>query len=327
MLWPVAVIVTYFANDAFAAHAFQGLSFPLAILIVRGGQRLRLPVVIGGLAVAALSLPGLAFNARKMVRTAEGSHVQYVLPGPDARALAWVNAHRPPGGVLAPTPFASVVPYRTGKAVWVGHGYWSRDYPARARRVDRLFAGHMKPAAARAFVTSTGARILISDCAHPVSLTRTLGPLIATSYRFGCARVYLLVARRSIQRADRRSAIPTRSRRSHTPCCRPARSPGRASGPGHHRGRWPRPRPAWARPTTVRRRAPARRPGPATEARAPPAAWRTRRSRQTGPAGACGCVRPRGASRAPRRSPRAQPSSATRAPAPIPSLRGSGVPE
>ena len=138
------MLVTYFANDAFAAHAFQGLSFPLAILIVRGGLRLRLPVLVGGLAVALLSIPGLAFNARKMVRTATGSHVQYVLPRADARALAWVDARQPPGGVLAPTPFASVVPYRTGKAVWVGHGYWSRDYAARARQVDRLFDGRLQ---------------------------------------------------------------------------------------------------------------------------------------------------------------------------------------
>ncbi|MDQ6729754.1 MAG: hypothetical protein M3022_05535 [Actinomycetota bacterium] len=194
VLWPIAVIITYFANDAFAAHALQGLSFPLAILIVRGGLRLRLPVLVGALAVAVLTLPGLAFNARKMVRTATGSHVQYALPRSDARALAWINARRPPGGVLAPTPFASVVPYRTGKAVWVGHGYWSRDYPARARRVDRLFDGHMAPASARAFVRATGAGTVISDCAHPASLGRTLGPLLAASFRFGCARVYVLAA-------------------------------------------------------------------------------------------------------------------------------------
>jgi len=196
VLWPVAVFVTYFANDAFAAHAFQGLSFPLAILIVRGGLRLRLPVAVGGVAVAALSVPGLTFNARKMVRTATGSHVQYVLPRSDARALAWINARHPPGGVLAPTPFASVVPYRTGEAVWVGHGYWSRDYPQRARRADRLFDGHMTPGGARAFVRATGAGVVISDCAHPARLGRMLAPLIAVSFRFGCARVYLLTAPR-----------------------------------------------------------------------------------------------------------------------------------
>lgn len=195
LLWPVAIAVTYFANDAFAAHALQGLNFPLAILIVRGGQRLRVPVILGALGIAVLTVPGLVYTGRKMVRTAEGTpHVQYLLPRDDASALAWVNARQPPGGVLAPTPFASLVPYRTGKAVWVGHGYWSRDYPARAKQVDRLFDGRMRPPAARAFVRSTGAALLISDCDHPRSLTAALGPLITASERFGCARVYLLAA-------------------------------------------------------------------------------------------------------------------------------------
>ena len=194
LLWPGAAAITYFANDAFAPHALQGLSFPLAVLIVRGGRRLRVGVVLGAVAVAVLSVPGLVFDARKMVRTATGSHVQYVLPRDDARALAWVNARQPPGGVLAPTPFATLVPYRTGKAVWVGHGYWSRDYAARARRVDRLFDGRLGPVAARAFVRATGAAVVIADCAHPAPLGRTLGPLVGASYRFGCARVYLLGA-------------------------------------------------------------------------------------------------------------------------------------
>ena len=55
-----------------------------------------------------------------------------------------------------------VVPSQTGRAVWVAHGYWSRDYPARARQVDALFRGHMRPAAARAFVRQTGATLLTS---------------------------------------------------------------------------------------------------------------------------------------------------------------------
>ena len=100
-----------------------------------------------GLAVVLLfTVPGLAFDARKMVRTATGSHVQYVLTADDARALAWVDAHQPGGGILAPTPFASVVPSRTGLPVYVGHGYWSRDYVSRAREVDRLFDGRLRRA-------------------------------------------------------------------------------------------------------------------------------------------------------------------------------------
>jgi hypothetical protein len=191
-LWIAACFVTYFVNDAFASHALQGLSFPLAVLVVRGAQRLRLPVLAGALGVAVLTIPGLAYDARKFVTTANGRTVQYYLPRSDANALAWVAQHAPAGGVLAPTPFATVVPAQTGRNVWVGHGYWSRDYPVRAREVDRLFRGRMPVAPARAFVTATGAKLLVSDCAHRVDLRRTLGRLLTGVHRFGCASVYLL---------------------------------------------------------------------------------------------------------------------------------------
>ncbi|MGB9185325.1 MAG: hypothetical protein WCB67_14795 [Solirubrobacteraceae bacterium] len=192
LLWIAACFVTYFVNNSFAPHGLQGLSFPLAALIVRGGQRLRLPAVVGALGVALLTIPGLAYGARKFVNTADGKAVQYYLPRPDASALAWVADQAPRGGVLAPTPFATLVPSQTGRKVWVGHGYWSRDYPIRAAQVDRLFGGRMRPMAARAFVTATGAKVLVSDCAHRAELQRTLGPLVGRVRRFGCARVYVL---------------------------------------------------------------------------------------------------------------------------------------
>ena len=75
--------------------------------------------------------------------------IQYYLPASDARALDWIAAHAPPGGVLSPTPFAVIIPSQTGRAVWVGQGYWSRDYPARARQVDRLFGGKLHRRRAR----------------------------------------------------------------------------------------------------------------------------------------------------------------------------------
>jgi hypothetical protein len=95
--------------------------------------------------------------------------------------------------VLAPTPFAAVIPGQTGRAVWVGHGYWSRNYGPRARQADRLFGGRLRPSAARTFVSGTGATLLVADCRHDrADLTRMLGPLIAATHRFGCARVYVL---------------------------------------------------------------------------------------------------------------------------------------
>jgi hypothetical protein len=195
LLWVVACFVTYFVNDSFAPHALQGLSLPLAVLLVRAGQRLRLGPLLGGLAVILVTIPGLAYNARKFVRTADSSVVQYYLPQSDVHALDWINTQAPRGGVLAPTPFAAIVPARTGRAVWVGDGYWSRDYGGRAREVDRLFGGRMSHSEARQFVSSTGASLLVSDCKHPKDLTKALAPLLGTVHRFGCARVYVLRSR------------------------------------------------------------------------------------------------------------------------------------
>ena len=193
LLWIGGSVITYFANNAFAPHALQGLSLPLAVLAVRGWQRLRLPAVLGVAAVALITIPGLVYNARKFARTANSTKlVQYYLPQSDAQALDWVAGHAPAGGVLAPTPFAAVVPSQTGRPVWAGHGYWSRDYPVQAHQANRLFGGHMPEAAARAFVASTGATVLVSDCRHQADLSRKLGSAVRAVHQFGCARVYVM---------------------------------------------------------------------------------------------------------------------------------------
>jgi hypothetical protein len=192
LLWIAGCFVTYFVNDAFAAHALQGLSFPFAVLAVRGWQQLRLPVVLGVVAIALVTIPGLAYDARKIVRVTRSDTAQYYLPSSDEQALKWIADEAPPGGVLAPTPFAIVVPSQTGRKVWVGHGYWSRAYFARARQADALFGGRLRPARARRFVLGTGATVLISDCGHHAKLTRSLRPLLASVHQFGCAHVYVL---------------------------------------------------------------------------------------------------------------------------------------
>ena len=200
LLWIVAAFATYFANDAFAPHALQGLSFPLAVLAVRGWQRLRLPAVLAVVAVLVCTVPGLAYDARKFVRAARSHAVQYYLPAGDERALQWITARAPRGGVLAPAPFAITVPSQTGRNVWVGHGYWSRNYFARKAQVNALFRGHERPALAQSFVSATGARILLADCSKRRDLTRELGPLLRAKHRFGCARVYVVAPGRSAKR-------------------------------------------------------------------------------------------------------------------------------
>ena len=200
LLWIGGCFVTYFVNGAFAPHALQGLSFPFAVLAVRGWQRLRLPALAGVAAVVLVTIPGLAYDARKMIKVTRSSIVQYYLPSSDERALRWVDGSAPSGGVLAPTPFAAVVPSQTGRAVFVGHGYWSRDYPSRSRQADILFAGHMRTSLARSFVRSTNATLLVADCRHDADLSRKLGPLLASVRHFGCATVYVLAPGRSASR-------------------------------------------------------------------------------------------------------------------------------
>jgi hypothetical protein len=198
ILWIVAAFATYFVNDAFAPHALQGLSFPLAVLMVRGWQRLRIPVLLAPLAVLACSVPGMAYQGRKFVRAARSHAIQYYLPAGDERALQWIAGQAPAGGILAPAPFAVTVPAQTGRNVWVGHGYWSRDYFGRKAQVNMLFHGHEHPSAAQQFVRATGARLLLADCAHRHDLTHELGGLVSSVHRFGCARVY--VVGRSVSR-------------------------------------------------------------------------------------------------------------------------------
>jgi hypothetical protein len=200
ILWIVAAFVTYFVNDAFAPHALQGLSFPLAVLIVRGWRRLRIPVLLAPAALLICTVPGLAYQGRKFVRAARSHAIQYYLPASDEAALRWIADRAPAGGVLAPAPFAITVPSQTGRNVWVGHGYWSRDYFARKARANALFRGHEAPAAAQHFVVATGARLLMADCAHRHPLEHELGRLVASVHHFGCARVYVLTAGRSASR-------------------------------------------------------------------------------------------------------------------------------
>ena len=195
LLWIAATFINYFLNDSFPPHAYQGLGFPFSVLAVRAFQRLRLPVVVGWVAIGLLTIPGMVLDARKLVRTFDKPLVQYYLPHDDVAALRWVTHQAPPGGVLAPIPFASVIPSQTGRAVWVGNGYWSPDYPAQSKRAKRLFFGHMRPSAAQSFVAGTGARILVADCAHHDDLRKALGPMLASARTFGCARVYVLTPR------------------------------------------------------------------------------------------------------------------------------------
>jgi hypothetical protein len=195
LLWVPASVVTYFVLSSFPSHGLESISLPLAVLAVRGWQRLaraRLPAVVAALAVAAVTLPGMAYDVRAFRDIADAPGQLFYLTRSESHALNWIANHAPPGGVLAPASFALVVPSQTGRAVWVGHEFWSRDYFVRAQVADELFAGRLTPRVARAAVLLSGARLLASGCAERTNLVPVLAAVLASVHHFGCAVVYVV---------------------------------------------------------------------------------------------------------------------------------------
>ena len=200
-LWVPAAIVAYFVVP-YPSHALEGISLPLAILIVRGWRRVSAAVPLGrtapavaALAVAAVTLPGMAVDARDFRNLAHNAPAYFYLRSDERRALDWVASNAPAGGVVAPLPLATSIPAHTGRAVWVGHAYWSPAFDFRAAVVGALFDGRLNArlaAAAVALVKHDGASVLVSDCAHRTDLAPLLGAAVRAVERFGCASVYVL---------------------------------------------------------------------------------------------------------------------------------------
>jgi hypothetical protein len=185
-LWPLAALLVYFALDtSWIYHAFGGLSLPLAILAVRGWRRLGAPraVLIG--AVAALTLPGMVFYVQEFRRSASDHFIERG----EAAAIEHVDRSPRGGGVLTSYDLGRHVPALSGRNTWVGHFTWTPEYGVRLSRTEQLFSGRMEPAQAQGFVRSTRAAFLLSGCERP-DLRPVLGPLVASSRSFGCARLY-----------------------------------------------------------------------------------------------------------------------------------------
>jgi hypothetical protein len=143
------------------------------------------------LAVLALTLPVTANEL--------GSKRPFVRPsttpvtGSDWRAVAYLARASEPGGVLASFALARYIPGETGRRTNIGDVFWSEPDPQQRQvEVARLLAGQMTPAQAQRFVTGTGARFLLADCATRANLQRELAPVIRWVRRFGCATVYQL---------------------------------------------------------------------------------------------------------------------------------------
>jgi len=109
-------------------------------------------------------------------------------------ALAYLAKDPDSGGVLTQFYLGEAVPGRTGRRTFVGDCLWSEpNCMPRSLAADALFTGTDSTAVARRFVRQTGARFVLASCSRTdVNLERTLGSLIVSTRRFGCATVYEL---------------------------------------------------------------------------------------------------------------------------------------
>lgn len=203
--WPLAAVIVFVlsatAVGATPLHAFQGITIPLSVLAVEGllmigWRRLHGHVVIGAVAVAALTIPAtvdeLKFARQLASPTPENPNF---ITKDEHHALNYLAKTPDRGGVLTRSYLGALVPAKTGRHTFVGDCLWSQ--PGCFDRVGiarQLFLGTLPTEQARTFVRDSGARFVLADCETTADLGDVLAPFNPTVHRFGCASVYELDA-------------------------------------------------------------------------------------------------------------------------------------
>lgn len=194
-VWPFAALAVYLAPvGTFPYHSFQGLAIPLSILAVEGvaSRWSPRPVVVVA-CVALMTIPGIAHKFSVAVNSIRAAGDPYFVFGDEQRALDWLEDDPRPGGVLAPAYGGHMLPYRTGREVYVGALSWTPNWSDRVSETQALFEGDMDAAQAQALAHRSRARFVFEDCRPGLrNLRPLLGPLVEREERFGCATVYVL---------------------------------------------------------------------------------------------------------------------------------------
>ena len=189
-LWPLMAVVLYFAlRSSFFYHALETVTVPLAILAIRGIDRLGAGRLVIWATVALLTVPGTLYFAQYLGRTLQ-NRTEFYVTADEARAMEYLSESSRSGAVLAPTYLGKDVPARTGRSTWVGHPTWTPDYARRSEAAQNLFAGTLAPTKARQLVLDSHAAFLLSGCSDPNRVADELDSLLSAKLVFGCATIY-----------------------------------------------------------------------------------------------------------------------------------------
>ena len=194
-VWPIAgLAIFYQPAGTFPFHAFQGLSFPLAVLAVLAlrewlGER-PVPVVGAVVAVLFLCVLGIAYRANELREAVNYGRQPFFLEPDERDALRYIESLPEPGGVLTPVYSGIVLPAYTGRETYIGAGSWTPDADRRREDAEDLFGGRMSTAEASALVRRSGARFLYSDCHGRANIDRVVRAFTDPPRHIGCATVY-----------------------------------------------------------------------------------------------------------------------------------------
>jgi len=195
-VWPFAALAVYLQPaGTFPYHSFQGLAIPLSILAVQGvvsvWPRPR-PLLVAG-ALALMIVPGTIHKAEVAAGSVRAAGDPYFVFDDEQRALDALEDDPRPGGVLAPAYGGHMLPYKTGREVYVGALSWTPDWERRVEETRALFETGLPAERARELARRSGARFAFVDCRPGLrDLEASLGPLVEEVRRFGCATVYVL---------------------------------------------------------------------------------------------------------------------------------------
>jgi hypothetical protein len=199
--WPVAAFGVYFLSGTGAAatplHAFQGITFPLAVLAIEGltsigFARIRRAHLVGIALVAIAAIPATAYElyyASTLARPTAGNG-NFITSG-ERDALNYLAASPVPGGVITQGYLGSTVPGITGRTTLLGDCLWSEPgCTSRGVAAQELFDGTMTSRQVIRLLHGTGARFVLADCKARGNVARELGRHLQSVKRFGCAAVY-----------------------------------------------------------------------------------------------------------------------------------------
>ncbi len=199
--WPIVAFGVYFLSGTGAAatplHAFQGITFPLAVLAVEGLQMIRWApsvrsrwVVVAVLAVATIPATGYElYNAAKLAAPTDGNG--NFITKDERDALKYLAKSPEPGGVITQGYLGALVPGLTGRGTLLGDCLWSEpNCKGRGVVAGKLFKGELSRRSVSRLLHGTKATWVLADCKATGDLDRELGEHVVSVEHFGCAAVY-----------------------------------------------------------------------------------------------------------------------------------------